>query len=80
MLLPEGGHTVLNHVIATDVVSAAAPHFGQVRVYALADDLQRLHTLGDDAAARSAWTDLRSPALPALDFAVFPAFALTTAR
>lgn len=71
---------MLNHVIATDVVSAAAPHFGQVRVYALADDLQRLHTLGDYDAARSAWTDLRSPALPVLDFAVSSAFALTAVR
>src|SRR3546814_9639280 len=32
--IPEGGDRVLNHVMAADVVSAASPHYGQVRVYA----------------------------------------------
>ncbi|MDV3470275.1 lipase, partial [Stenotrophomonas sp. C3(2023)] len=28
--IPSGGDTVVNHVMATDAVSAASPHFGQV--------------------------------------------------
>ncbi|HEX7814132.1 XVIPCD domain-containing protein [Dyella sp.] len=31
--LPEGGSLVQNHVVATDLVSAASPHFGEVHVY-----------------------------------------------
>jgi hypothetical protein len=32
--IPKGGHDVVNHVMATDFVSAASPHYGQVRMYA----------------------------------------------
>jgi hypothetical protein len=40
--IPEGGNTVLNHVMATDTVSAASPHFGQVRVYAQQKEIDLL--------------------------------------
>ncbi|AWV06056.1 lipase family protein [Marilutibacter maris] len=44
--IPEGGERVLNHVMATDPVSAASPHYGEVRVYAQAEEIDRLHTSG----------------------------------
>jgi len=40
--IPEGGNQVINHVRATDVVSAASKHFGEVWVYATAQDIDRL--------------------------------------
>lgn len=44
--IPEGGDQVLNHVMATDPVSAASPHYGQVRIYALPEEISRLHAGG----------------------------------
>jgi hypothetical protein len=44
--IPEGGNQVIDHVRATDVVSAASPHFGQVRVYAVPQDIQALEGAG----------------------------------
>lgn len=40
--VPAGGNDVINHVRATDVVSAASPHYGQVRVYATQEDIAAL--------------------------------------
>ncbi len=40
--IPQGGNQIIDNVRATDVVSAASPHFGQVRVYALPQDTQAL--------------------------------------
>jgi hypothetical protein len=40
--VPAGGHDVINHVRATDVVSAASPHYGEVRVYATREDIAAL--------------------------------------
>jgi hypothetical protein len=40
--IPAGGHQVINHVRATDVVSAASPHFGEVRTYAVPSDIDAL--------------------------------------
>lgn len=40
--IPEGGDKVLNHVMATDLVSSAAPHYGQVRVYATQQEIRML--------------------------------------
>jgi len=31
--IPEGGDQVVNHIKASDLVSAASKHFGQVRQY-----------------------------------------------
>ncbi|WP_208543188.1 lipase family protein [Marilutibacter alkalisoli] len=44
--IPEGGDKVLNHVMATDVVSSGSPHYGQVRHYALPEEVTRLHQSG----------------------------------
>ncbi|TXI46374.1 MAG: lipase [Lysobacter sp.] len=44
--IPEGGSTVLNHVMAGDTVSAASPHFGQVRVYAAPNEIKSLERSG----------------------------------
>ena len=58
--VPEGGNTVLNHVMAGDTVSAASPHFGQVRVYAAPNEVQSMirSGYGND---RSMLFDERSP-------------------
>ena len=40
--IPSGGDTVINHVMATDAVSAASPHFGQVVVYATQQEISIL--------------------------------------
>ncbi|WP_299342412.1 hypothetical protein [uncultured Pseudoxanthomonas sp.] len=44
--IDKGGDNILNHVMAGDTVSAASPHFGQVRVYANAGEIAALHSCG----------------------------------
>lgn len=44
--IPEGGNQVIDHVRATDVVSAGSRHFGTVHVYAVQEDIDRLHKAG----------------------------------
>jgi hypothetical protein len=44
--IPQGGRDVINHVRAGDPVSAASRHFGEVRVYATKDDVDRLSDAG----------------------------------
>ncbi|CAD0306203.1 XVIPCD domain-containing protein [Xanthomonas hortorum] len=44
--IPEGGNSVVNHVMASDPVSAASPHFGQVRIYAKPDEISTLNHAG----------------------------------
>jgi hypothetical protein len=44
--IPEGGNTMINHVMASDPVSAASPHFGQVRIYAKPDEIKTLAANG----------------------------------
>lgn len=44
--VPKGGHQVVNHVRAGDVVSAASAHFGEVRVYAVQQDIETLNKAG----------------------------------
>jgi len=46
--IPEGGHDVINHVMAGDPVSAASRHYGQVRVYATEQEIARLERAGYD--------------------------------
>ena len=58
--LPEGGTQVINHVRATDFVSAASPHFGELRVYATPQDIEALRDKGY-ANDRRVLTDLRNP-------------------
>jgi hypothetical protein len=40
--IPEGGQSVINHVMAADAVSAASPHFGEVRIYARQREIDTL--------------------------------------
>lgn len=63
--VPEGGNQVIDHVRAGDVVSAASPHFGEVRIYADQKDIDTLSKAGyrDDGGALS----LRNP-VKAIDF------------
>lgn len=63
--VPEGGNQVIDHVRAGDVVSAASPHFGEVRVYADQKDIATLSKAGyrDDGGVLS----LRNP-VKAIDF------------
>lgn len=44
--VPKGGHQVINHVRAGDPVSAASAHFGEVRVYAVQQDIDNLGKAG----------------------------------
>lgn len=44
--VPEGGHQVIDHVRAGDLVSAASSHFGEVRVYATEKDIDTLGHAG----------------------------------
>ena len=44
--IPEGGAQVVNHVKASDPVSAASRHFGQVRQYASAQEVRTMGGLG----------------------------------
>jgi hypothetical protein len=62
--IPEGGSQVIDHVRATDVVSAASRHFGTVRIYAVQEDIDHLQKAGyrDDGGLLS----LRNP-LKAVD-------------
>lgn len=53
--IPEGGHKLVNHVMAGDAVSAASPHFGQVKIYARAQELQTLRANGYDNQRH--WSD-----------------------
>ena len=49
--IPEGGDRVLNHVMSADLVNAASPHYGQVRVYASQKEIDTLDRLGYDDRA-----------------------------
>jgi len=44
--IPKGGNQVIDHVRATDVVSAGSIHFGEVHVYAAQQDIDRLSSAG----------------------------------
>lgn len=64
--VPRGGGAVLNHVMAADVVSAVAPHYGQVRVYATQDEVRMLAGVLARYDNDHGRFDERSPALAAL--------------
>lgn len=44
--IPEGGSSVINHVMANDPVSAASPHYGEVRAYAKQNEIDTLSRNG----------------------------------
>jgi hypothetical protein len=51
MRIPEGGDRVLNHVMSSDLVNSASPHYGQVRIYASQKEIDTLDRLGYDNTA-----------------------------
>lgn len=53
--IPAGGHSVTNHVMAGDLVSAASAHYGQVKVHATAQEIQTLGVHGYDN--KTHWSD-----------------------
>ncbi len=56
----EGGSQIINHVRASDFVSAASRHVGEVRAYAAQEDVQTLQSAGYANDDRR-FTDLRNP-------------------
>jgi hypothetical protein len=58
--VPKGGHDVMNHVMATDFVSAASPHYGQIRIYASPKEVAALVGAGYENNDRFV-ADVRSP-------------------
>ena len=58
-LRPDVGH-IVNHVRATDFVSAASRHVGEVRIYAAQQDVEALQRAGYANDGRR-WSDLRNP-------------------
>lgn len=44
--VPKGGDRFVNHVMAGDAVSAASPHYGQVRIYAKPEEIGSLQAAG----------------------------------
>lgn len=64
--IPEGGDRVINHVTAGDMVSAASPHYGQVRMYAMPQEVEMLRNHGY-ANNDSRWFDPRNKLGAAID-------------
>ncbi|HLM52223.1 MAG TPA: XVIPCD domain-containing protein, partial [Pseudoxanthomonas sp.] len=70
--IPEGGAQVVNHVKASDPVSAASRHFGQVRQYASAQDVRtvgahRMHHFTNlDSDGKPDRSTLANPEAPRL--------------
>ena len=64
--LAEGGTTVINHVVATDVVSSGSPHYGQVRVYAAPRHIEALRDAAGYANSRGPF-DVRNPLVMVAD-------------
>ncbi|MBT9553441.1 MAG: lipase [Hydrogenophaga sp.] len=62
--IPEGGHSVINHMMAGDAVSAASPHFGETRIYARQQEVDTLLAKGYDN--KTHWSDPLRPYSPAL--------------
>jgi len=58
--IPQGGHDVINHVRATDFVSAASRHYGEIRTYATEQDIAALKNHGY-ANDHRFLTDVRHP-------------------
>lgn len=64
--LAEGGTTVINHVVATDVVSSGSPHYGQVRVYAAPRHIEALRDAAGYTNSRGPF-DVRNPLVMVAD-------------
>ncbi|GAE49008.1 DUF6792 domain-containing protein [Xanthomonas arboricola] len=59
--VPEGGTDVMNHVMAGDAVSAASKHYGQVKLYAIQQEIATLEKAG--YANDRTVLDARNPAV-----------------
>ncbi len=63
--IPAGGNDVVNHVRATDMVSSASPHYGSVKVYANAQDIDALKEAGYENNRKTSlvpfYGDMRNP-------------------
>jgi len=64
--IPEGSGRVINHAMATDVVSAASRNYGELRLYATPEQVQRLVSM-DYECHNTRLTDLRAPLAVAAD-------------
>ncbi|UPG95801.1 XVIPCD domain-containing protein [Luteibacter aegosomatissinici] len=53
-----GGDQMINHVRATDLVSASSEHFGQVRIYATSSDIAALKAAGYGTAGHHGLGDI----------------------
>lgn len=62
--IPEGGRSMINHMMAGDAVSAASPHFGETRIYARQQEVDTLLAKGYDN--KTHWSDPLRPYSPAL--------------
>lgn len=65
--IPEGGSRVTNHVMAGDLVSAASPHYGQVRIYANPGEITQLRATGYNNVPLVGGLVPHSPVLAALN-------------
>jgi hypothetical protein len=75
--IPEGGQSVVNHVMAGDAVSAASPHFGEVRVYARQQEIDTLSAKGYDN--KTHWSDAIRGVSPAVALVNPPPSTLSAA-
>lgn len=65
--LPEGGTGMTNHVMAADLVSSGAPHYGQVRVYTNEREINTLQANGyENTRARIDWRNDVGAAISAM--------------
>lgn len=62
--IPEGGSSMVNHMMAGDAVSAASPHFGETRIYARQQEVDTLLAKGYDN--KTHWSDALRPYSPAM--------------
>lgn len=67
--MQEGGSQIINHVRATDFVSAASKHVGEVRIYAAEKDVRALEAAGY-ANDNRRLTDLRNPLAVAIEIGI----------
>lgn len=70
MGIPTGGNDVVNHVRATDLVSAGSPHYGRVEVYANKQDIDALKDAGYENNRKTSFVPLYGDARNPLEVAV----------
>lgn len=70
MGIPTGGNDVVNHVRATDLVSAGSPHFGRVEVYANKQDIDALQHAGYENNRKTSMIPFKGDFRDPIDVAV----------